>query len=692
MPQIVEVNGENVEFPDGMSDDQIAAAIQASSAPQGADTPQLTPEQIDQKLPTNLPVNMGAMPNGAPLPYGVDPKMIQQMNADNSQTNLRNQNIRNNPSMMDKIAKADKQGWLEGILRGAGNTLNEFGTGIEDLADKHLPSAISDILGYRPFSDDNGLTPEQRIARRQGEMEQSNEDQLVRTIANPVATTVGSMLPYFGTGRGIEMGIDAIAKTVSPITRQLVQKSLTNAGRLEGQGSGVLNSIGEAANTTASRMQNAPKIPNDFQRRLQYGMKAPLIGAVEGGANYNQTMGEGALMSTAGAAAATFGPLRMLDRVENVRDPYTKQLVKEMDRAGFALTPGARTGNRQMQKEEAGIANSDVLGDYYHQNVTRPNQRKMTEMAGDAIGLDMRGRDNFSPQELQKHMDDLSSQYGQLEANTTGVLTRAHVKQMADALRELQPTANRNTTKLDKARYDQVKSVIQQIQAETNQVSRAGMPSVRTFDGSKYQQLRQRIQDEASQAFMKGDSRLGNQLKKVQSALDSSLEQGMGKATASQWKDLNERYAMTNLLARKALTPTGAVDPTRITSTVMRDDEALRTLTNRGGRIQNFQKIAKYNDVLDNVEGGSLTGLGNADFAANRDLGKLPFRYKLPLYARAAANYRIGNTPLIKPHRGLGPTASLQTGRALMQTEPMDKAYEGAKMGVEELLKMIRGE
>lgn len=689
MPQIVEVNGENVEFPDGMSDDQIAAAIQASAAPQGADTPSLTPEQIDQKLPTNLPVNMGAMPNGAPLPYGVDPKMVEQINKDNSNTNLRNQNIRSNPSMMDKIAQADKQGWMESILRGAGNTINELGTGIEDLADKHLPSAISDILAYRPFGGENGLTPEQRIARRQSEMEQSNEDQLVRTIANPVSTTVGSMLPYFGTGRGIEMGIDAVAKTVSPITRQLVQKSLTNAGRLEGQG-GVLGSLGEAASTQASRMSSAPKIPNDFQRRLQYGMKAPLIGAVEGGANYNQTAAEGALMSTAGAAAATFGPLRMLDRVENVRDPYTKTLVKEMDRAGFTLTPGVRTGNRQMQKEEAGIANSDVLGDYYHQNVTRPNQRKMTELAGDAIGLDMRGRDNFSPQELQKHMDDLSSQYGHLEANTTGIIGREQQRKMADALRELKPTPNRNTTAVDKARYAQVRSVVRQIQAETGGVP--GLSSFRSFDGAKYQQLRQRVQDEASQAFSNGDARLGNQLKKVQEALDDSLVRGMNKSTATQWKDLNERYAMTNLLARKGLTPTGAVDPTRITSTVMRDDEALRTLTSRGGRIQNFQKIAKYNDVLDNVEGGSLTGLGNADFAANRDLGKLPFRYKLPLYARAAANYRIGNTPIIKPHRGLGPTASLQTGRALMQTEPMDKAYEGAKMGVEELLKMIRGE
>lgn len=683
MPTVTLENGTKLTLPDGATDDQIEDAVNdyvASQQAQPAAQSPLNQEQLDRILPIKE-----AQP--AVNPYtgqnlGVQP--IQQGVVDAN--NTKNQAIRNNPSMMEKIAEADKQGWLEGIVRGAGNTINELGAGIEDLADKHLPSAISDILAYRPFGE-NGLTPEQRIARRQGEMETANEDQLVRTLANPIATTVGSALPYFGTGRGLELGIDAIAKAASPITKSLIQNTLTTAGRLEGR-SGALGTVGEKASTMASRMDSAPKIPSDFQKRLQYGIKAPLIGAAEGGANYNQSAGEGAAMSALGTAAATFGPLRMLDRVENVRDPYTKTLIKNMDKEGFALTPGVRTGNRQMQTEEAGIKNSDVLGDYYHQSITRPNQRKMTEMAGDAIGLNGKNRDSFSPEELQGHMDALSARYKELESTTNGVITATQSKKMGDALKELQPTSTRNTSAADKARYEQVKSVIQQIRAETSPISRPGQPTVYGFDGAKYQQLRTRIQDEASQAFMKGDSRLGNQLKKVQEALDDSLQAGMGKGKASEWKDLNERYAMTNLLARKGLTPTGVVDPTKITSAVMNGDEALRTLTSRGGRIKNFQKIAKYNDVLDNVEGGSLTGLGKADMTANRDIGKLPFRYKLPLYARAAGRYRLGQIPTW----GLGPTASLQTGRAIMQTEPADKAYEGAKMGVEELLQMLRSD
>lgn len=681
MAQIVEVNGENVEFPDDYTDDQISAVIQGQAAPKGA-APTLTQEQQDQMLPVGKPTDMGLMPNGAPLPYGITPEMMAAANKGNAQSNQKNTAMRADPGLLEKLAAADKQGWLEGIGKGAMNTIGEFGNGIEDLADKYLPESVSNVLNYRPFGE-NGMTADQRMERRKGEMDVSNEDQLVRSIANPVATTVGSMLPYFGTGAAGELGINAVTKAISPITKKLVQNTLTQVGRMEGSGVGIANSIGESATTMAKRMDSAPKIPSDFQRRLAYGAKAPIIGAGEGSANYNQTAGEGALYSLAGTGMAAVGPLRMLDKVENVRDPYTKRLVKDMDREGFSLTPGVRTGNRQMQTEEAGMKNSDVLGDYFHQSVTRPNQRKMTELAGDAIGLDMRGRDNFSPEQLQGHLDNLSAGYKQLEANTTGKFTPAHMREAADILNDLKPTATANRGPNGQARYDTVKSITDQIRSE----SLASGINARQFNGAKYQEWRQIIQDETTQAYQSGDRRLGDALGRLRKNLDSSLEAGMNRGTAKEWKDLNERYAMTNMLARDGLTETGAVNPLKITSAVMNNDEAIRTLTNKGGRIKNFQKIAKYNDILSNVEGGSLTGLGAADMSASRDLGKLPFRYKLPLYARSAGAYRLSRAPTM----GLGPLASLKTGRAFAQTEPADKAYEGAKMGVNGLIDYLTG-
>lgn len=696
MPTITMQDGAKITLPDGATDEQIQEAAEdyaasLNAAPDGAAS-SLTQEQLDRIAPIQQ-----AQPSTNPYTgqsLGVQPIQQKSVDANNEKSNA----IRSNPSILDKIAKADKQGWIEGILRGADNTINEFSTGIEDLADKHLPSAISNVLAYRPFGE-NGLTPEQRIARRKTEMEANNEDQVARTLANPAATTIGSMLPYFGTGRIAELGIDAVANAVSPITKQLVQKSIGTVGRLEGNAGGSIGELGRKANLELSRMKQKPYFTNDFRERFKYGMKMPVIGAAEGSLNYNQTAGEGALYSTLGILPGTVGPLRMFNRVENVSDANRRAIIDEMHGKGFALTPGVRTANRQMQIEEAGMKNSDVLGDFYHQNIARVNQRKVTEMAGDAMGLNGKNRDTWSQAELSAHLDDLSKQYKNLEANTTGKLTPVHMKATADLLDDLKPVngptgPRRNTSAEAKAVYNRVKSFADEIRSESTAGPGVSGIQNRTFTGSQYQKWRSKIQNATTEAYQSGNRELGDALSKLRQNLDSALESGMNKKTAAEWKDLNERYAMTNLVMNKGMNSTGKVDADMIENAMMAEGEAIRTLTGKGGRIKNLQDIARYNNILKDVEGGSLTGLGTADYAADRSLGKLPFAYHLKPYARAVASYRLGQTPWFvpKPHHGLGTTAALRMGRAFAQTEPVDKAYEGAKMGVEELLKMIRGE
>ena len=674
MPTITMQDGAKITLPDGATDEQIQEAAEdyaasLNAAPEGAAS-SLSPEQLDKMLPVNKPTNMGAMPNGAPLPYGMDPKLIEAQNQSNAQENHRNAEIRSQPSMIDKIAAADKEGWIKGIGKGILDTANEFGQGAEDLVDKYLPAPISNVLNYRPFGE-NGLTPDQRIERRKGEMQESNDDKLIRSIANPVSTTVGNMLPYIATGMAGERAIDAVSSIVSPITKRLAMKGLD-----------------KVAPSYASHIREKPPVTGDFMTRTGYMAKAPIIGGAEGAVNYNQNSTEGALFSFGGAGLGMIGPLGRLSRVENIRDDAQRATINDMYEKGFSITPGVRTGNTAMQTEEAGIRNSDTFGPYYHQNVTRPNQQKITEMVGDTMGLNGKNRDSWSQAELDSHLNSLSSEYKALEANTTGVIGRPQAKAMADAMNELKPTASKNTTTRDQQNYNQIRSVVQQIQAETNKLYVAGAPTMRQFDGAKYQQLRQRIQSEASDAYRNGNTRLGDGLKKIQAALDDSLQAGMDKATAANWKDLNERYAMTNLVMKHGMTPNGMIDPQRISHKVMQGDEAIRTLTGRGGRIKKLQDVARYNDILNNVEGGSLTGLGSADYGADRALVKAPWKYRLPLAPRARVAYRLSQAPTW----GLGPTAGAQVGRAFSQTEPADKAYEAAKMSVEGLIKKLMGD
>lgn len=686
MAKTVEFNGEIVEFPDDMSDDDIGAVLSGQyQEQQAAQAAGMTTQQVQEKLPTrNLATGM---PEGVPLPYGMSQGMLDAVNKDTQRQNEMNQNMRRDPQFLQKVAASDDAGFFANAGRSLLNTITEFGEGAEDLVDKHLPESISNVLNYRPFASAsaNNMTPEQRIEERAQQMQENLVDQTARNIGAPVASTVGATLPYLVTGAALENGIVAGMNLASPVTRTIAQNALRGVGRVEVSSIPAVNALGRSANIRASRMTTAPKIVSDFDRQFATTLRAPIIGGAEGGVNYNETVGEGALLSSLGALSGNIGPARLLNRVENVRDAATRKIINEMDAEGFSLTPGVRLGNRQMQTEEAGIRNSDVLGDYFYQKVTRPNERKMTEMAGDAIGLNAKGRDAFAPEELASHMQNLSNQYRVLENNTRGVFGAPQTKQMGEVLKDLQPTTNRNTTPDDAIRYGKVKSIVDQMWKESNAVQNPGAKTVYAFDGTKYQQYRQRLQDEINQAYSQGDSRLGSSLRKIQNALDDSLTNGMSKSDASAWRDLNERYAMTRLLLEKGMTPSGKVNPAGITSAVMKGDEAVRTLTGRGGRIQQFQKMARYNDVLNDVEGGSLTGLGNADYAANRQVNKLPFRYKIPLYARSAARTRLSTLPTY----GISPSAGISTMRATMMTDPFAKIANSATMSVEGLAEYL---
>lgn len=660
MPTITMQDGAKITLPDGATDEQIQEAAEDYAA--NLNATQLTPKQIDQKLPTDLPTNMGAMPNGTPLPYGIDQKMIDAQNRSNAQSNERNTSLRQNPTFMDKVAKENESGVLETMAKSAINTASSMGAGIGDLADEYLPETLSDALAWLTRGDRPTGTPESRMKERAAAMDQLNEGQIARTVASPVSSTVGSMAPYLVTGSVLNRAIDVAAGVTSPLTRQLVQKSLDRVNPSMGM-----------------RFANRPDIPSDFATRAGYMAKAPIIGAAEGGIDYNQSVGEGALNSVIGSTMGLLGPLRKVSRVENILDKNSKSLVKEMDEQGFSLTPGVRTGNKQMQTEEAGIKNSDALGTYYYQKVTRPNQRKMTEMAGDAIGLNGKGRDTFSTDELSSHLDNLRAGYQNLEANTTGKFDNGHFKVATDILNDLKPTASRNRGPNGQSRYQTVKAITDQIKAESTPGAGVSGITNRTFDGAKYQEWRKIIQDETNQAYKNNDKTLGDALVKLRNNLDNALESSMGKAKASEWRDLNERYAMTNLLLKNGMTPQGAIDPLGITSAVMKGDEAIRTLTGKGGRIKQFQKIARYNDVLNNVEGGSLTGLGKADLSADRSLVKTPLAYRLPLYPHMVGAYRLSRLPTY----GLGATSGMQIGRAAGMTEPLPKIAEAATLTAE---------
>lgn len=596
-----------------------------------------------------------------PLPAGMTQAAIDLVN---KQTTARNDYeksfIGDEERQALKKLEAERP-FLSSVAEGTKNVLKQFQAGTA-LAPEFLPQSVQDVLNYQPFGEN--LPASERKKQIDEEMAKQKERYAITQGENPLSTMFGEMAPYLVTGAAGERGLVRLGDALNaPIKRASI---------------GLNKAIGNTAE--ANRLINKPaRLPTELEQSYNAIARGTATGAAEGAAQYNTTTGEGATTALLGGVAGMIGPLRVLNKTRNERDAAGKKIIDQMHEQGFQITPGIRTGNKALQTAEAGIRNSDVYAQEFANQVDRPNQRRITDMAGEAIGLNTKDRDLLSQQELSDHMKGLRAGYTSLEANTIGKYGLRQIRQVGDVLKELQPTQNRNTSKVDKQRYDIAKSFTDQIKAEMGSPQRgpAGQFMGYQFNGTQYQGMRQRLQDEISQAYNGGDRRLAENLKKIQVVLDESLTQGMGKKTAAEWKDMNERYAMTKMLMEGGMTPSGKVDASKLTSSVMNGTEASRTLTGQGGRIKKFQDIARYNDVLhgSDVEGGSLTGLGRAEAPVDRGLFYRAYKGAMRPIDMFGLSYRLNTNRMpfigsrLSPAHGLSPTASIQLSRAINQTE-----------------------
>lgn len=672
-------DGRKMEVPDGSTPDQIDATI--------AEVVTKSPIRIGvdngvgttlKGSPENAPSGPEASPSGAipkgfepnikplakpttPLPVGMTQAAIDTVNKLTQAKNDYEKSFIGDEEKQQLKKLESERPFASSVVEGTKHVLKQFQAGTA-LAPEFLPQTLQDILNYQPFGDN--LPAAERKKEVADIMAKEKERYAITQGENPLSTMIGELAPYLVTGAAGERGLVRLGESLqAPIKKASI---------------GLNKAIGNTVE--ANRIMNKPaRLPTELEQSYNAIARGVATGAAEGSAQYNTTAGEGATTALMGGVAGMIGPLRVLNKTRNERDAAGKKIIDQMHEQGFQITPGIRTGNKALQTAEAGIRNSDVYAQEFANQVDRPNQRRITDMAGEAIGLNTKDRDLLSQQELADHMKGLRAGYTSLEANTTGKYGLRQIRSVAEVLKELKPSKNRNTSALDQQRYAVVNGFAKQIKAEMGSPQRdpSGRFKGYQFDGTQYQNMRQKLQDEISQAYNGGDKRLADNLKKIQVVLDESLTQGMGKKTASEWKDMNERYAMTKMLMEGGMTPSGKVDASKLTSSVMNGTEASRTLTGQGGRIKKFQDIARYNDVLrgSDVEGGSLTGLGRAEAPIDRGLFYRAYKGAMRPIDMFGLSYRLNTNRMpfigskLSPAHGLSPTASIQLSRAINQTE-----------------------
>lgn len=673
--KVIEVKG----APEGLSRDELKAGIISRGSATEEDF--AAPAQEQTEVPAMLALNSaleagkGAIsqfvpkiqekiPTPAQMPYGTSQAAIDAANAKIQQQNEYEKSFIGDEQRQALKKLEEERPFISGMIEGFGETLKQFNAGTK-LSPDWMPEGLQKILDYR-IGGDNTMSRQDVEAELKKEMANNKERYAITREENPFSTALGESIPFLFTGAVGSKGIGAVESMINqPLKRGTIAAS-------EALG----KHIPDLAKS-AQRLKNKPaQIKTAGQERTDEFMKGVLTGAAEGAAQYDTNATQGAMGAALGILPSMGFGFRSLNSVKNEGDVARRELINKMNEEGFQITPGMHTGNATLLKEEAGIRNSDAYGQEYLNMVERPNQRRMMDMAGEGIGMNLKDRDRVSQTELANHMKSLSDQYQALENNTIGVMGSGQLRRAGQIMRDLKPTKTRNTSPDDMKRYQTARSIFDQFRKEIGTPTlQNGIPVSYVFNGSDYQKIRQRVQDEMSQAYRNGDNRLGDKLGQMKEVLDESLANGMGTVTAKQWKDLNERYAMTNLFMKNGLTESGMLDVNKLSNAMMTDREAARTLTGQGGRIKRFQDIARYNDVLNgkDVPGGDLTGLGERSIGSERGLLRRAKSLILDPAKELSLSYRLNTnrTPLIGPYlslrHGFGQHAGYRTARALQQ-------------------------
>ena len=204
------------------------------------------------------------------------------------------------------------------------------------------------------------------------------------------------------------------------------------------------------------------------------------------------------------------------------------------------------------------------------------------------------------PEVLDAHRNSLKTQYDALETSTTPVFDRANVDSLdsyAKAIKESPFTEAAKYSKIAQKAVDMAKSTLVQ-----NRSSLTGrLETGKNFDGTTYKSIRSMLKDGINGAYKAGDTSAAKQLQPLLAELDAAAEKGVARAKgttgAKQWKDLNTKYAMTNLVLEHGM-GTNGIDPTRLYDH-LRSNDAMRLFLDKGPpQLQSLQKLAKVGDIL----------------------------------------------------------------------------------------------
>ena len=563
-------------------------------------------------------------------------------------------------------------------------------------------------------------------ALKELEDEQQYRDRVYKEFeeASHPLSAIGGMLPYIASGALAGPMIGKVAsKAISKIAdvpagaitegKGLFTKGVDTLANLQPTAiNGPLRWFGQraqkeltgpwAARATA-RAARPEMIDPYLHGRAGELIGNTLLGAAESGLHYNQNMGQGAISSLLGTAMGqAIKPY--VSNMPNFREqnPTEIGLLDWGNQQGFRYLPGMETGSRRLQNFEAAMrAPSSTFSDPIHR-IDAANDIVNNRIAARAIGMPdeviASGKANFTPEVLREHKATLGKAYDELEAGTIAHFRPGDLRALSDHADKVAKdgTLDASIGKAVKGYYDKIAAAAPTRDPLTGRIKAA------TMGGDNYKEIRRALRRDINDAYTASNTAKAEALKPLLTSVDEAVERGVatkgGTATAADWRELNEKQAMTHLVLDHGMTPLGKYEPFRLLNHLRGSDNE-RMLLENGGRINDLYKTAKLEYMDKHQAGSDLAGMGVRGIFNSE---KPSIVEKLLMTPAAGYVPILPNAALKLYSEGLGPLPAgwpAKTGllnmtgknlgnpalytRALQQAEqPWPALYDTAKDGV----------
>jgi len=414
-----------------------------------------------------------------------------------------------------------------------------------------------------------GATREEVIAKvkeRLGAKPPVNLEDPYTATAQKQSTMENVLAGAGGAVHGLILGAKQLLGKATP------QELADHAAAMKGLRSTTSGKVGEFTGNVAAA------VPLAFVPGANTYAGSAAIGALQGalqptqeGDSRLQNAGLGAVGGVAGNAIGR-GISKLIQPIPRLPSAGKDLAEEAANRIGMPLTAGDKTGSVGLQQVEDLLSRTPGSAGAMRR-IYDLKQKAINTAAAKSIG---ENADNISEPIFAAAKARLGDQFKQLSEN-------AQVTIGDDFMRAL-GTIKAGNDQLGAFRNTNIDTLVEQ----GLELAKQG-----NLTGKAYQTLRSKISDRASDAFKSSNSELGQALKTVRDALDTSARNGMDDVTKNAWDTVRRQYANLKVLEKGNVINAGDVNANLLKGALSRTNPSAYKSGALKGELADIAKIAE---------------------------------------------------------------------------------------------------